>query len=171
MNINIFFTLILSALVMIFFFFEPMKIKQQKFIDVPLFELTSFTLHELSRVGLETLMTGDDAIRYADRYTVSNINYTDNSKEYIASMKAKRGVYKDDIVDLEDDVVYAREDGLSFETNKAVYNKKTSIATADSDYTSYRGKNIVNGSFVKYNNSLKRVESKNVTATYQLKER
>lgn len=136
-----------------------------------MFELTSFTLHELNRVGLQTVMTGDDAIRYEDRYTVSNINYTDNSKDYIANMKAKQGLYKDNIVELEEDVVYTREDGLTFETSKAIYNKNTSIATADNDYTSYRGENVVNGSFVKYNNSLNRVNSKNVTATYQLKEK
>ena len=155
----------------IFFLFEPMDIKKQKFDDVPLFELTSFTLHELNRVGLQTIMTGDSAVRYSDRYSVANIDYTDNSKEYIANMKARHGLYKDDIVELEDDVVYSREDGFTFETSKVVYDKKTTIAIADADYISYRDKNIVNGSFVKYNNSLNRVESKNVTATYQLKAR
>ena len=148
-----------------------MDIKKQKFVDVPLFELTSFTLHELNRGGLQTLMIGDAAVRYSDRYRVSNINYTDNSNEYIANMKARHGVYKDEIVELEDDVVYSREDGLTFETSQATYNKKTKVAIANTDFISYRGKNRLNGSFVKYNNSLNRVESKNVTAIYQLKER
>jgi len=148
-----------------------MDLKKQKFDDVPIFELTSFTLHELNRVGLQTVMTGNSAIRYKDRYSVSNIDYTDNSKEYIANMRAKHGLYKDEIIELENDVLYSREDGLTFETSKVVYDKKTTIAVADADYVSYRDKNIVNGSFVKYNNSLNRVESKNVTATYQLKAR
>jgi len=148
-----------------------MNIKKQKFVDVPLFELTSFTLHELNRVGLETFMFGDSAIRYADRYSVVNIDYTDNSKEYIANMKARHGLYKDDIIELEKDVVYEREDGLTFQTSKVVYNKKTSIAIADTDYVSYRGENRVIGSYIKYDNSLNQVESKNVVATYQLKER
>ena len=155
----------------IFFLFKPMEIKKQKFIDVPLFELTSFTLHELNRVGLQTVMTGDSAVRYADRYSVKNIDYTDNSKEYIANMRAKQGLYKDKIVELEDNVVYSREDGFTFQTSKIVYDKNTTIAVADADYVSYRDKNIVKGSFVKYNNALNRVESKNVTATYQLKAR
>ena len=152
----------------IFFLFKPMNIKKQEFIDVPLFELTSFTLHELDRVGLQTVMTGDSAVRYADRYSVENIDYTDNSKEYIANMRAKQGLYKDEIVELEDNVVYSREDGFTFQTSKIVYDKKTAIAVADADYISYRDKNIVKGSFVKYNNALNRVESKNVTAIYQI---
>jgi LPS export ABC transporter protein LptC len=148
-----------------------MNLKKQEFTDVPLFELTSFTLHELNRAGLQTLMTGDSAIRYSDRYSVKNIDYTDNSKEYIANMKARHGLYKDEVVELEDDVIYSREDGLTFETSRASYDKKSTIATADADYVSYRGKNTINGSFVKYNNSLNRVESKNVVATYQLSEK
>jgi len=148
-----------------------MDLKKQKFDDVPIFELTSFTLHELNRVGLQTVMTGNSAIRYKDRYSVANIDYTDNSKEYIANMRARHGLYKDEIIELEDDVIYSREDGFTFETSKVVYDKKTTIAIADTDYVSYQEQNIVNGSFVKYNNSLNRVESKNVTATYQLKAR
>ena len=148
-----------------------MNIKKQKFDDVPLFELTSFTLHELNREGLQTLMTGNEAIRYADRYSVVNIDYTDNSKKYIANMRAKHGLYKDEVVELQNDVVYSREDGLTFETSKVIYDKKTTIATADADYISYKDKNVINGSFVKYNNSLNSVESKNVVATYQLKAR
>jgi len=148
-----------------------MNIKKQKFDDVPLFELTSFTLHELNRAGLQTIMSGNSAIRYEDRYSVLNIDYTDNSKKYIANMRAKHGLYKDEVIELEEDVIYAREDGFTFETSKVIYDKKTTIAVADADYVSYQDKNIVKGSFVKYNNSLNRVESKNVTATYQLKER
>ena len=148
-----------------------MDIKKQDFDDVPLFELTSFTLHELNRAGLQTVMTGNSAIRYKDRYSVLDIDYTDNSKEYIANMRAKQGLYRDEIIELAEDVMYSREDGLTFETSKATYNKKTNIATIDADYTSYQDKNILNGSFVKYNNSLNKIESKNVTAIYQLKAR
>ena len=90
-----------------------MDLKKQKFDDVPLFELTSFTLHELNRVGLQTVMTGNSAIRYEDRYSVANIDYTDNSKEYIANMRARHGLYKDEIIELEDNVVYSREDGFT----------------------------------------------------------
>ena len=148
-----------------------MNIKKQKFVDIPIFELTSFTLYELNTLGLETIMKGDSAIRYENRYTVSNIDYTDNSKNYRANMKAKKGLYKDEVIELNEDVVYSREDGFTFKTNKAVYDKKTTIAVANTDFVSYRGDNSVQGSFVKYNNSLNRVESKNVTAIYKLEAR
>ena len=171
MNINIFFTLLFFALGMIFVFFKPLNIKQQVFKDVPLFNLKTFTMHELNTEGLATLMMGTEATRYSNRYRVKNIDYTDNTKEYIANMKANDGIYRNEIVDLKGDVIYFREDGLTFESQVAKYNKKTSVAHVNAKYVSYRNDDRIKGSSLIYNNKLNRVKSKNVIAKYQLKER
>lgn len=155
---------------MILFLFKPMEIKQHTFKEVPLFTISNFTMHELDQKGLVTLMNGSKAERFTDRYTVEEMDYTDNSKEYMANMKANNGVYKNEVVHLNGDILYVREDGLTFETQKAVYNKKTSIATADGDFLLYRGSNRVTGEKLKYNNSLEKIESKNVKAIYKLEE-
>jgi len=147
-----------------------MNIKQQEFVDVPLFELSTFIIYEINKVGLDTMMIGTRAIRYADRYRIDNINYTDNTQEYIANMKANNGLYKNDILTLTGDVIYNREDGLVMETSKAVYNKKNTVTTIENDYVSYRGSNRVIGSSAKYNNKLNKIASKNVIAKYQIKE-
>jgi len=171
MNINSFFLFIFSCLLIIFLLFKPVEIIQQKFGDVPLFNISSFTMYELDSKGLITLMNGDKATRYTNRYTIERMNYTDNSKEYLANMKANNGIYKDDTIYLEGDIVYSREDGLTFNAQKASYNKNTTIATVDGDYLLYKGSNMVNGKELKYNNSLERVESKDVVVKYQLEER
>ncbi len=155
---------------MIYYFFKPMNIKQHKFIDVPLFELSSFTLYELDDSRLTTVMKGNKAVRYSNRYEVSQINYTDNSEKYISNMKANRGVYKNDIIDLKGKVIYTREDGLIFETDEAIYNKKTNITQSDREFVMYRGGDRVVGSFLKYNNILNSAVAKNITAKYQLQE-
>ena len=139
MNINIFFSILLFALVMIFVFFKPMQLKEQSFEDVPLFELKLFTLYELDGFGINTLMSGDESIKYEDRYIVNNINYTDNSQKYIANMKANNGIYKENSVSLNGDIIYIREDGLTFKTEKAIYNKKEQLIRADTTFISYRG--------------------------------
>ncbi len=158
---------------MIFIGFKPLDIKQKEFIDVPLFELEVFTLHELSKNGLVTLMKGNKAIRYSNRYNVSNINYTDNSKEFLANMRADKGLYRDkkEIIDLEGNVIYNREDGLVFESQEARYNKITSIATTTKDYVMYRDKDKVVGTSLIFDNANKKIKSKNVVANYQIKER
>lgn len=170
MNINYFFVFLLFSLSMILLLFKPMDIKQQSFTDIPLFSISSFTMYELDSKGLITLMNGDKATKYAGRYEVEQMNYTDNSKEYIANMKSNSGVYKDNTVYLNGDIIYSREDGLTFKTQKALYNKKTTIATVDGSYLLYMGENMVTGEKLKYNNSLETIESKNVRAIYQIQE-
>jgi len=127
-------------------------------------------MYELDRVGLHTIMLGSAATRYKDRYTVEKIDYTDNSKKYIANMKANNGIYKDNFVTLTGDVTYVREDGLTFKTQKATYNKKTSNIVSKVGYVAYLNGSIVKGSYIRYNNNKNRIFSKNVTAKIQLKE-
>jgi len=167
-NINIFFILVATGLSVIFFFFKPLDIKEQKFGDIPIFELESFKLIELSNAGLITVLNGDKGLKYKDRYVIYNVDYTDNSEKYLASMQAKDGLYKDDIVDLNGDVVYSREDGLSFKTQKATYNKNTNIVKSLTDYEAYMNKNKVTGSYIEYNNVSKVIKSKNIKVNYKL---
>jgi len=156
---------------MIYIFFQPLNIKEKKIIDVPLFEIQEFTMYELDKLGLKTILLGSSSKRYRDRYTVKDMDYTDNSDKYIANMLAKNGLYKGNIVNLDGNVTYTREDGLSFKSDRAKYNKTTSIVSTDTHYTSHKGDNIVIGSSVEYNNITNKMKSSNVRATYQLKER
>lgn len=171
MNINYFFLAASVCLFMILFLFKPLEIKEQSFADVPLFSISSFTMYEFDSKGLITLMNGEKATRYKDRYSVEKIDYTDNSKKYMANMKSDSGIYQNDVVSLDGNILYAREDGLTFETQKATYDKKTSVAMAEGDFVLYRGANRVTGKELKYNNSLDKIQSRNVIVKYQLEKR
>ncbi len=116
-------------------------------------------------------MIGNAATRYANRYTIENMDYTDNKKEYIANMKADHGIYKNDKVTLTGNIAYVRDDGITFATQKAVYNKKTSIITTDVGYIAYLNDSVITGSYLKYNNNKNRIFSKNIRAKIQLEER
>lgn len=155
----------------LYVFFKPLHIKEQTFKDVPMFELSSFVVYEINKIGLDTMMLGDNATRYENRYVVKNINYTDNTKEYILNIKANNGLYKDKIVNLVGDVVLSREDGLTFETSSAEYNQQTSITTIDNDYVAYRGESFIVGSSAVYNHKKNKVQSKKVVANYKLSEK
>ncbi|MCD6258768.1 MAG: LPS export ABC transporter periplasmic protein LptC [Helicobacteraceae bacterium] len=170
MNINFIFIAISLGLLMIFFLFKPMEIKQDDYGEVALFEIQDFTLYELNSLGLNTFMKGNEGTRYGNRYEVKKINYTDNSEKYLANMVANEGIYKNEIVDLKGDVVYTREDGFTFKTQNASYNKKTTVAYAKTDYISYRGKDQISGTWLKYNNKEAKADSKNVIAIYQIQE-
>jgi LPS export ABC transporter protein LptC len=170
MNINFFFISLIAGLIGIFIYFKPLYIKEQVFIDVPLFELNNFVLYELDNYGLTTLMSGESTVKYSNRYEVHAINYTDNSKKYMANMQSDYGIYKDNDIILNGNIKFVREDGFTFETDKAKYNKLNNLITTDGKYTSFREKNSIVGSSLEFNNKLNRIKSSNVTVTYQLEE-
>jgi len=167
-NINIFFTLVSSVLLMILFLFKPLDIKQRAFSDVPLFNVSLFTAYELNDKRLITQMSGTEGTRYSNRFTVNNMDYTDNSRKYLSNMKADKGLSKGEMVYLNGDVIYFREDGLTFETNKANYNKKTSVAKTNSTFVLHRNNDVARGTNLVYNNQKNTIRFKNVNVTYQI---
>lgn len=171
MNLNIFLSIVIIALSMIYFLFEPMNIKKIDSKDIPQFSLGRFTLKELDKTGLVSMMHGDKAIRYSDRYEVYNIDFTDNSKKYLSNMKAKKGLYKRDVVYLNGDVELKRDDGLSFFSQKAKYDKKRDIVSTDTNYTAFMDKNRINGSSVILDNKKDTMKSKKIYIVYDLEEK
>ncbi|MDD2789336.1 MAG: LPS export ABC transporter periplasmic protein LptC [Sulfurimonas sp.] len=170
MNINGFFILIFIGLTMIFTLFKPLNIKTQDFVETPLLDIQTFTLYELDTVGITTLMHGESALRFDDRYVVAKIDYTDNAKKYRATMLADSGIYKDNIVNLSGNIVYNREDGLVFKTQKANYDRIAKVASSPTDYTAFMGKSSMKGTSLKYQSEDKKLESTKVNIVYQLKE-
>jgi len=169
MNINIFLFFISIFLAVILFAFKPLDLKQEIAKDIPLFNILEFTMYEFNTKGLVTFVSGTDGIKYPQKYIINDIDYTDNSRKYIANMKADDGVYKDDVVRLNGNVVYSREDGLTFETKAATYDKKTNIYNANGEYILYKSKNVVTGIKLKYDNIKDKITSKRVVAKYQVK--
>ena len=155
---------------MIFVLFKPLQIKEQKVAEVPLLDMNEFVMYELDTKGLHTLMAGKKALRYTNRYVVDYVDFTDNSKEFIANMKANKGLYKNNIVDLKGDVFYVREDGLSFESPTMKYNTTTSVATTNDKYVAYREANSMRGTTLEYNSQLQQMKSKKVTMKYKIAE-
>ncbi len=170
-NINILFGIISALLAMILFVFKPLNVKEQSFEDVPLFELNAFTIYEINTFGLDSILLGTKGIRYVNRYTIENVNFTDNTQKYIANIKANNGIYKNDIITLTQDVVYSREDGLDFSSDEAIYNKRTGIVKTNQPYVAYLGDNKITGTSLVYNNLKNKMQSKNITAIYQLREK
>lgn len=170
MNINGLLVLIFLGLAMIYFLFDPMKIKKLDSKEVPLFSLNTFTLYELDTIGLTGLMQGSRGTRYSDRYEVKNIDYTDNSNEFMANMKAKDGLYKKDVVHLNGNVFFTRTDGLRYFSQKAVYNKKTDVSISDTDYVASMGDNQIYGDYILYDAKNEKMKSNKIYAIYKIKE-
>jgi len=156
---------------MIFIFFKPLDIKQQIFGDVAQLKMNEFTMYELNKNALETLVTGSKALRYKDRYVFNEVDFTDNSQKFISNIQANKGVYKDNILNLSKNVSFVREDGLEFKSNTLVYNTKSAIAYTNDNYTAFMGENSMRGTSLKYFSAKKKITSKNVVVNYQIEEK
>jgi len=148
-----------------------MNLKQTQEKEIAQFSLVDFTLHELDQEGLVTKMDGSKAVRYNDRYFVTDIDYTDNSKEFLSNMKAKDGLYKANIVFLNGDVKFKRNDGLRFFSQKATYDKNIDQASTDVEYVAYMGESYVRGSSAIFDNKNAEIKSKNIEIIYNLQEK
>jgi LPS export ABC transporter protein LptC len=155
---------------MIYLFFKPLTIEKKDFIDMPLFEIQSFNMYEINRLGLKTILSGSSSKRYADRYTIDDMDYTDHTQKYIANMQSKYGTYTEKQVRLSGDIQYVREDGLTFKSEEAFYDKDTGSVYTEKEYVAFKGENILTGTSLNYNNLTNNIESKNIEATYQIQE-
>lgn len=170
MNLNRFFIAIFLGLLGIYLGFKPLYLKQQSFENVPQFELKSFTLYELDKKGLVTFMSGDNATKYSDKYSVKSINYVDNSKKNMLNMKAVSGVYKDQMIILNDGVELYSADGMIFKTKSATYDKEKELIFSDTNYTLVQGKDSMKGSSFRYYPNLDKMDATKVEIKYQIKE-
>ncbi len=147
-----------------------MQIENSMMQERPLFEIQKFSIYEYDTNGLKSLLSGVNAKKFEERYEVDDINYTDNSKKYLANMSAKRGIYKNEETTLYEDVKYKREDGLIFEGQEAHYNKKLSLLSTSKPYIIYKGASKVVGSSLEYNSKSDTIKSTQIKAIYQLQE-
>ena len=167
MNINILIFIIGVALGSIYLFFKPLDIKQvDTKKDIPLFEVNDFTMYDISKEKVVDISTGKKAFRYKDRYKLNDFALTDNSNEYLVAISANEGLYKNEIITLEGDVVYSQSDGLEFKSQKVFYNRKKGYLETKVPYIATQGESRVVGSYLYHDINKKITKSKNVDAIY-----
>jgi len=170
MNINIFFLLIIAVLFGVYFGFKPLDIALKKQEQLPLVELSNFTLYEVDRVKLRTQLTAKDAKKFEDRYEIQNIDYTDNKKDFLVNIQAQKAIYKDNNIFLNGDISFVREDGFTFHTQSAKYEKKDDLLTIKGKFFAKNKDSNMSGENLLYKINDEVVESKNIKIVYDLKE-
>ena len=72
---------------------------------------------------------------------------------------------------MDDNVRYFREDGLSFESDHAVYDTKKELLSVPQKFVLTENENIVYGSELHYNSITGEVSAEDVDANYYMEER
>ncbi|HQS66042.1 MAG TPA: LPS export ABC transporter periplasmic protein LptC [Sulfuricurvum sp.] len=168
MSINFFFVVVLSLLVGMFVYFKPITLMDETREEAPKFELESFIVYEINTMGIDRLFEGDHGKRFEDRYEVSSAKFSNNSKALFESISANEALYKDDIITLEGNVHYVREDGLEFRSSEGKYDTPHSLVSTRGGFIITQNNNKVNGTQLLLNTQHHTVSANAVSGSYQL---
>ncbi len=170
-NANYFFILITILLASILLLFKPTPVTNtiEDNVEVAELELRNFTFYELGIDGLKEIMIGRYGFRYGDRIEIEDIDYTNSSQDHRNNMQADFGIYNNkNLITLEGNVRYYREDGLKFRSDLAVINKNDESITVVGPFTMERNTDKAHGTDLFYDSKNGITKAKDVTAFYTL---
>ena len=170
---NHFFVGIALVLAAILFLFEPDLVVEQKKDgkEIAELELRNFTIYELDVIGLQNIMIGREGYRFKDRIEVKDIDYTDSTHALQNNVQADFGVYRgEDLITLEGNVRYYREDGMKFRSDRADINQTEETITAIGPFKMDKFADNVVGDDLFYDTKNGLSKAKNVTGFFTLTE-
>jgi LPS export ABC transporter protein LptC len=168
MPISLFFSLVLALLLGMFTYFKPSESSQDSIENVPLFELDSFVIYEISPHKINHFFAGDHAKKFPDYYEATNAKLTNNKRELLESIRADHAIYQEDVINLKGNVHYVRADGLEFRSNEGTYDQKNSFAKTKGAFTITKNQNSVHGTQLYYDLEHDTVDANQIMGIYQL---
>ena len=170
MNINVIIIIIASVLSFIFFYFKPMQFSHtQTKIHKPEVEIVNFTLYEFDTQKLVDQTIGKRAKKYKDRYEMYQFDFLDNANNSLVHLSANKGVYKKDVLYLNDEVVYNTADGVLFQTKAIEYHRNQGYLQNNTNFfVQYQDKHTMVGKNLYYNIDKQLFHAIDTTVTYHL---
>ena len=149
-------------------YFKPTMFKEETKGEVPKIELESFVVYEISTLGIDRFFEGEHGKRFEDRYEVSSAKFSNNSRTLFESISGNYALYKDDVITLDGNVHYVREDGLQFRSDEGKYDTPHSLVTTRGNFVITQNNNLVNGTQLQLNTKSHTVSANAVSGSYQL---
>jgi len=166
-----FFILLFVLSSSLFVFLKPQDYNKSADTQVPQLEIEDFTLYKLDEVGVQSVVSGTIGRQYVSFYEVQNAHYIENKNKLGQHLYSDKGRFEKNIAYLDDNVRYFREDGLSFESDHAVYDTKKELLYVPQKFILTENENIVYGSELHYNSITGEVLAQDVDANYYMEER
>ena len=126
-------------------------------------EFTNTTLIEVDTDDMKSRAYATHGIRDQGVLTLDNLLYLGDSIESLSANKAR---FKGDFLHLDGNVVLQEKGGYRYETQHAIYNKKTEILNITSPFIGVRGQNIVQGESMEYNTREKKATGTTVGTVF-----
>ncbi len=171
MKLTHFFIILLLFSVSLFVLLKPNAYIKNTDGKTAQLEIEDFTIYELNTKGVKSVLSGTLGRQFNTHYEVENAHYVENKKELSEHLYADRGKFEKDIAYLDDNVRYFREDGLSFESDHAIYNTKKELLYVPENFILTQNENIVYGQELHYDTVSGELSAQKVDANYYLKDK
>jgi len=155
----------------LFVFLEPESYATSEEDDIAKMELEDFTLYEINKVGVLSVVSGTLGRQFEEYYEVENAHYIENKNKTGEHLYSDFGRFEKDVAYLNENVRYFREDGLSFESDHAIYNTKQELLYVPNNFVLTQNENVVYGSELHYNAHTGDIDAKKVDANYYIQEK
>jgi hypothetical protein len=157
--------------VAVFTLLKPSKYEAKNTRNVPQLEIEDFTLYTINKTGVDNVVSGTMGRQFSAYYTVENAHYIENKNKLGEHLYADQGKFQSDVAYLDKNVRYFREDGLSFESDHAVYNTKKEKLYVPKNFVLTQNENVVYGTELHYNAKSGEIKAQEVDANYYTQEK
>ncbi len=171
MKLTHFFILLLLFSVSLLIFLQPEAYTKSMDGRVAQMEIEDFSVYELTTKGVKSVLSGTVGRQFSTHYEVENAHYVENKKRISEHLYADTGRFEKSVAYLDKNVRYFREDGLSFESDHAVYNTKEELLYVPKRFVLTHNENVVYGKELHYNVKSGKISAKNVDASYYLEDK
>jgi hypothetical protein len=134
-------------------------------------EIEDFTVYELNVKGVKSVLSGTVGRQFSTYYEVENAHYVENKTKLSEHLYADIGRFENDIAYLDENVRYFREDGLSFESDHAVYSTKKESLHIPKSFILTHNENIIYGQELHYDAVSGKISAQKVDANYYLEDK
>ena len=130
-------------------------------------EVNHFTLYEINSTTLSHTLRANRATEFINYWLLIEPNIQTQDLQYL---KAKKSIYKDNIVTFIKDVKALKKNGIFYSSQKAIYKKQNKVLiTPDRFLITNQKADIVRGKELIYNTKDKTTQAKDVNGTFKLK--
>lgn len=169
MSINLFFVFLLGLLIGMYSYFTPDYKALQDNRNIPKIELIDFTLYEISHKRIDHILEGKEGKKFDDYYVITSAKFGDNTKNLFQTIRSDNADYRNDIIKVDGNVHYVREDGLEFRSNEGIYNTKESLIQTKGPFVITQNANRIDGTALNYNTEHDTVSANKIRGSYQIK--
>ncbi|BDY13916.1 LPS export ABC transporter periplasmic protein LptC [Hydrogenimonas cancrithermarum] len=166
LNVKHFFGLLFLLMAGAIFWLKPHKVDVVKKKGVPQVAFIDFQSYEITPNGVEALMHGERALKFADYMHVELPEMKRLTPKGVESVKAKEAfLYDREGIELKERVHLARSDGWEITTDRIYYDLKKKVYTTKGlPFTARYGKSVVEGKSMVYEQKSGKISAESIRA-------